>query len=73
MRRGPGYPPCVLTALSFGERFTLWSVRCWTEAKRYGGCLHPLLSGHLSTAKHAPRTVFPLQAVAIDPAECNLH
>ena len=43
MRRGSGSPPPVFTALSFGERFTLWSVRCWTEAARYGVHLHPIL------------------------------
>ena len=33
----------MFTELSFGEQFTLWAVRCWTEAARDGVCLHPLL------------------------------
>lgn len=49
MRHGSGSPP-VFTALSFGERFTLWSVRCWTEAARHGVCLHPVLREAFSRA-----------------------
>ena len=44
-------PPCAFAALSFGARFTLWSVRCWTEAARYGVWLHPILREAFSRAR----------------------
>lgn len=50
MRHGSRSPSCAFTSLSFGERFTLWSVRCWTEAARYGVCLHPVLREAFSRA-----------------------